>query len=43
LGSREEANGKIDDLRREGFSIESLVPTTSRLEDVFIEAVQGKK
>lgn len=43
LGSREEANGMIDDLRREGFAIESLVPTTSRLEDVFIEAVQGKK
>ena len=43
LGSREEANEMIDRLRGEGFSIESLVPTTSRLEDVFIEAVQGKK
>lgn len=40
--TRQEANTRIDDLRREGFEIDSLTPTTSRLEDVFIEAVAKK-
>ncbi|MBM3744586.1 MAG: ABC transporter ATP-binding protein [Acidobacteria bacterium] len=37
--SREEANQALDLLRREGCEIESLTPTTSTLEDVFMRTV----
>lgn len=43
LPTREAANLEIDRLRREGIEIESLQLVSSRLEDVFIEAVGGKK
>jgi ABC-2 type transport system ATP-binding protein len=42
VGTRSEANATIDELRREEFEIDSLIPTSSRLEDVFIRTVEGK-
>jgi ABC-2 type transport system ATP-binding protein len=39
--AREEVNAAIDLLRAEGCEIESVIPTTSTLEDVFVTAVQG--
>lgn len=42
FATRAEANAALDGLRREEFEIESLVATTSRLEDVFIRTVEGK-
>jgi ABC-2 type transport system ATP-binding protein len=41
LPSREEANQALDLLRREGCEIESLTPTTSTLEDVFMRTVNA--
>jgi len=38
--TRESANQAVDLLRRERLEIESLVPTTSTLEEVFLRAVQ---
>lgn len=43
LADRAQANATIDELRREGFEIESLTPTTSRLEDVFIETIEPER
>jgi ABC-2 type transport system ATP-binding protein len=42
FATRIDANAAVDELRREEFEIESLLPTTSRLEDVFIRTVEGK-
>jgi ABC-2 type transport system ATP-binding protein len=39
--AREEVNAAIDLLRSEGCDIESIIPTSSTLEDVFVTAVQG--
>jgi ABC-2 type transport system ATP-binding protein len=39
--SREEANQAIDLLRREGCEVESLAPTTSTLEEVFMRTVHA--
>jgi len=39
--TREEANQALDLLRREGCEIESLVPTTSTLEEVFMRTVNA--
>ena len=39
--TREEANQAVDLLRREGCEIESLVPTTSTLEEVFMRTVNA--
>jgi ABC-2 type transport system ATP-binding protein len=41
--SRESANQAIDLLRREQVEIESLIPTTSTLEDVFVKTVEGAR
>lgn len=42
VATRSEANVTIDGLRQEGFEIDSLIPTTSRLEDIFIQTVEKK-
>lgn len=42
VSTRSEANVEIDGLRHEGFEIDSLTPTTSRLEDIFIQTVEKK-
>jgi ABC-2 type transport system ATP-binding protein len=39
FASREQVNSAIDDLRSEHCEIESLLPTTSTLEDVFVRTV----
>ena len=40
--TREDANAAIDLLRGQGTDIESLIPTTSTLEDVFIRTVEER-
>ena len=42
FATREMANDAIDLLRSEHCDIESLVPTTSTLEDVFVKTVEGR-
>ncbi len=39
FSSREQVNDAIDALRSEKFQIESIIPTTSTLEEVFVKAV----
>ncbi len=39
---RDSANLLIDSLRREQYAIDSMAPTVSRLEDIFVEVVEGK-
>jgi ABC-2 type transport system ATP-binding protein len=39
---RSEANAALDDLRREGWELESFAATHSKLEDIFIQAVKGQ-
>ena len=41
FSTREQVNAAIDALRAEGSEIESVVPTASTLEDVFVKAVEG--
>jgi ABC-2 type transport system ATP-binding protein len=41
FATRDEANEAIDLLRREGCAIESLVQTSSTLEDVFVQTIGG--
>ncbi|MCL4851278.1 MAG: ABC transporter ATP-binding protein [Bryobacteraceae bacterium] len=41
--SREEANQAVDLLRGHGCEIESLAPTTSTLEEVFVQTIEGKR
>lgn len=41
FGTREEANRAIDLLRAEKCEVESMIPTTSTLEEVFIKTVEG--
>ena len=41
--SRDSVNDAIDLLRAEKAAIESVVPTSSTLEDVFIRTVEGDK
>ena len=42
FATREEANESIDLLRAEQCAIESVAPTVSTLEDVFVKAVEGR-
>jgi hypothetical protein len=39
--TREQANAGIDALRGQRCTIESITPTTSTLEEVFVKAVEG--
>jgi ABC-2 type transport system ATP-binding protein len=41
--TRAEANQAIDRLRTEGYEVDSLTPTTSRLEDIFIQTVEAAR
>jgi ABC-2 type transport system ATP-binding protein len=41
FATREQVNAAIDLLRSEKCEIESVIPTTSTLEDVFVKAVEG--
>lgn len=43
LQTRAEANVAIDRMRAEGYEVDSLAPTTSRLEDVFIQTVEAAR
>jgi hypothetical protein len=41
FGTREQSNRALDLLRAEKCEIESMIPTTSTLEEVFIKTVEG--
>lgn len=43
FSTREQLNYAVDVLRAEHCEIESIIPTTSTLEEVFVKAVQGEK
>ena len=43
FGTREHVNQALDQLRATGSEVESVVPTTSTLEDVFVKALEVKQ